>query len=56
MSLPIESADYILHLLRQVENHGLTVKEALQRAHQHGAAGGRIEGLEIAKQIIGAPQ
>ena len=54
--LPIEAADYLLHLLRQVENKTLSVREALQRAHKHGCLQGRIEGLENAKDIIGAPK
>jgi hypothetical protein len=50
-----EAASYLMVLLNLVQDRNLTVKEALQRAHQHGLTHGKIEGLEIAKQIVGAP-
>jgi predicted transposase YdaD len=49
-----DAAGYLMWLENRIATNALSVREALQRAQQHGAAQGRIEGLEIAKGIIGA--
>jgi predicted transposase YdaD len=49
-----DAAAYLLTLERRIELGALSIREALQRAQQHGTHQGRIEGLEIAKGIIGA--
>jgi len=51
-----EAAAVLLSLARRVLSGELTQAEALQRAHQHGIAQGRIEGLEMAKDIMRAPK
>lgn len=49
------TGEYLLVLFELVQSGQITVKEALQRASEYGRSQGRVEGLGIAKDIIGAP-
>jgi hypothetical protein len=49
-----DTAAVLLSLARRVQSGELSQAEALQRAHQHGIAQGRIEGLEMAQGIMKA--
>jgi hypothetical protein len=51
-----DAASYILHLERMVKAGEITQREALEKAFGLGCSRGRIDGIEIAKNIIWAPK
>lgn len=49
-----DAAAYILHLERMVLAGQITQREALERAFSLGTTRGKIDGLDIAKEIFRA--
>lgn len=45
-------AEYLLHLERMVDAKYFGVREALQKAFEAGKTRGRIDGIDIAKNVI----